>query len=151
MGDVRFKLGFITVEARWWIVLLSAVASVVACWLPEASLVPLAYLVLLLHEVGHAVAQRAMFGVKSTVRLFGVLRGRAISILPRPATRRERVIFLLSGPLTGISAGLTLLALSVGLALGWVFVAGSCVITSFHIYNLLPFKGGSDGSVIWKG
>ena len=145
------RLGFVSLEVRWWIVLACVLGLALSPWILEALLIPLAYLVLLLHEVGHAVAQRAMFGVKSTVRLFGVLRGRSISILPRPATRRERVIFLLSGPLTGISAGLTLLALSVGLALGWVFVVGSCIITSFHVYNLTPIKDGSDGSVIWKG
>jgi len=146
--EARFKIGFISFEIRWWIVLLVVLSSgLAALWVP-ASLVPLAYLSLLLHEIGHAVAQNALFGVGSRVRLFGIIRGRTISVLPRPSTSRERIICSLSGPLVGILFGASLLAPALVFAWGWMFVAGSACIMALHLFNLLPIKDGSDGSVI---
>lgn len=145
---VRFRLGFASFEIRWWIVLVVALSLVLSFWLSEALLVCGAYLSLVLHEVGHAAVQRAIFGVRSVVRLFGVIRGRTTSTLSRLATPRERIIYSLTGPLVGIIFGLAVLLVAVVAALGWPFVAGGAAIMALHVYNLLPFKAGSDGAVI---
>lgn len=148
MSDVRFKLGFVSLEVRWWIVLACVLGLALSPWVLEALLVPLAYLSLLLHEIGHAAYQRRTFGAGSQVRIFGLIRGRTTSLLPRPPTPDEQIAYSLTGPLVGIAFGLVCAMAAIALTLGWVAVTGCFAIVALHVFNLLPFKAGSDGSVI---
>lgn len=144
MGNVRFRLGFVSFEIRWWIACIVLLSAGLAGWFAEALIIPLAYLSLALHEVGHAIVQHRIFGVPSRVWLYGIMRGATTSLLPRPATRTERVVYSLVGPLVGIVFGLVVaLVASRG-----TFVVGGFAIAAMHAYNLLPFGYDSDGAHI---
>ena len=104
----------------------------------------------LLHELGHAVAARAV-GCRAEISL-DFLAGYASFVPPRPLRRWERAGISAAGPAVQISAGLVVFFL-VGGDVGWPLEGTTAlqyaalwsgpVIGLFNLLPVLPFDGGS--------
>lgn len=133
-----------------WAPPLLVVASVVVLVLlfPGLSIgsVIAIHLALLVHELGHAVAMRAV-GVEVRGILFLPLLG-AGTIAEHPfRTRWDDVVVALSGPLTGLPIAIGTIALCDGPppeAVRW----GLVVSVAYNVLNLLPFAPMDGGRVL---
>lgn len=125
------------------LVLSLAVWSAVFDWRQAVALVG----VLLVHEMGHAVAMRA-FGWKDMSMFFIPFMGAVVTGQPRETAAWKQVVALLAGPLPGLLAGVA--------ALAWAsrspdpeFVNSVALMAiTINLFNLLPITPLDGGQLI---
>ena len=108
--------------------------------------------VLLLHELGHAVAGSVVRRPPVWLRL-GLVP--AVVLTPPPVERWSRILVSASGPMVEISAGLLCIAISPGVGALQFFteplamVGGVCVLNG-AANLLLPWPPATDGGKLWR-
>jgi stage IV sporulation protein FB len=153
---LRFTLFGIPVGVDWWFWLTVALiggglrAQGPAEWMAVALFAAVAFLSILVHELGHAFAARR-FGVQPAIKLHAF--GGAAYLHGARFTPRESMLVSAAGPAAGLLLGFVFLLLSplFGPVSPWVRVAffyGIYINFIWTFFNLLPIQPMDGGQIL---
>lgn len=136
-------------RGKWFWFLFSLVLGFAAfAWMDSLRFAGLLLGVLLVHELGHALAMRA-FGYRQLSVLVLPFLGAVAMGRKDDAGPWQKMVMLLAGPLPGLLAGVICLRLAMaqpGQA-EWLMEAGS-ILLALNLFNLLPFSPLDGGQIL---
>jgi Zn-dependent protease/tetratricopeptide (TPR) repeat protein len=139
----------LSTRGKWFWFLFSLVLGLAAfSWMDSLRFAGLLLGVLLVHELGHALAMRA-FGYRQLSVLVLPFLGAVAMGRKDDAGPWQKMVILLAGPLPGLLAGVICLRLAMtqpGQA-EWLMEAGS-ILLALNLFNLLPFSPLDGGQIL---
>ncbi len=152
---LRFSLFGIPVRVEWFFWLSCAIlggglyARGPEAWIKVLIWVIVAFISIMVHELGHAFTARH-FGHRASISLHGL--GGLTHFAGPPLTRPQSILVSLAGPGAGFTLGLVAavtLPMAQGSVWSWIFWTDAIVINIFWtVINLLPIMPLDGGQVM---